>query len=763
VEQRRFSHYLVGGKLGQGGMGELYVAEDTVLGRRVALKFLAPAHQAEPEWRARFVQEARAAAAIDHPYVCKVYEAGEADEVAFIAMEYIEGMSLADRLRSGALPPAEAIHVAREMAEALAKAHDCGVLHRDLKPSNVMLTLDNHVKVVDFGLAKRLASAQDDLTAATSAGVVVGTLAYMSPEQVRGQALDSRSDLFSLGVVLYQMLTGKHPFQRQVALETASAILTETPAPLSRTNPRCPEELQPIVGRLLSKDRRDRYATARDVARELLAPVKPSAATAAAGPVAVSAPRFAASIAVLPLVNRGNDPEDEYFSDGLTEEIIIRLSRMGGLRVISFRTAMRFRNSDKEIAEIGNALGVEVVLEGTVARSGSRVRVRTALEEVASQTQLWGESYEGDVNDVFIIQSRIADDAARALTARFSALAPRPASSRMPAVEMEAYKLYLKGWHSATRLSPQAFQQAWRYFQKSLEVDPTYARTYAAMAMTYARAGNYGFLPDAFPRALAAARKALELDPNLAEAHTAMGLVAMYYEWDWPAAERSFRRALELDPNFADAHMFFSICLTFVLDRPEDGLREARLAVELDPLSTLAGSNLAWVMLFGGETEAALDQINRTLAVDPDYLPAKAMQANIYWYLERYDDGNRILELYSWTRAHLAWGYAMAGRTEESRAILNELAAADRPPAFDLGVLCLFLGALDNALQWLERALNERENKLCLLRSLLNRNKFLRPYAAEPRVQDFLSRIAPRGSASGAAHHPPAGPANVGL
>jgi serine/threonine protein kinase/tetratricopeptide (TPR) repeat protein len=744
-------------------MGELYLAEDTRLGRRVALKFLDPAHQSEPHWRARFVDEARAAAAIDHPYVCKVYEAGEADEIAFIAMEYIEGASLADRLRSGALPPAEAVHLAREMAEALAKAHDCGVLHRDLKPSNVMLTADNHVKVVDFGLAKRLALAQDDLTAATTAGVVVGTLAYMSPEQVRGQALDSRSDLFSLGVVLYQMLTGTHPFQRQAALETASAILTDTPMPITRANPRCPEELQAIVGRLLNKDRNDRYATARDVARDLLASVKPSAATATPMPSAVNASRFAASIAVLPLINRSHDPEDEYFSDGLTEEIIIRLSRIGGLRVISFRTAMRFRNSDKEITEIGRELGVEVVLEGTVARSGSRVRVRTALEEATSQTQLWGESYEGEMNDVFTIQSRIADDAARALIARFPTLTPRPASSHVPAVELEAYNLYLKGWHSATRVTPQAFQQAWRYFQKSLEVDPTYARTYAAMAMTYARAGNYGFLPDAFPRALAAARKAIELDPNLAEAHTAIGLVAMYYEWDWPAAERSFRRALELDPNFADAHMFFSICLTFVLDRPEDGLREARRAVELDPLSTLAGSNLAWVMVFVGETEGALEQINRTLAVDPDYLPAKAMQANIYWYLERYDDGNRILELYSWTRAHLAWGYAMAGRTDQARTILEELATAERPSAFDLGVLCLFLGALDNALQWLERAWSERENKLCLLRSLLNRNKFLRPYAADPRVQDFLARISPRSSGSGAAHHPPARPANAGL
>lgn len=612
-------------------MGELYLADDRVLGRRVALKFLTAAQQSEPTARERFVAEARAAAAIDHPYICKVYEAGEVDNIAFIAMEYIEGVSLADRLGTGALPAAEAIHIATEIAEALAKAHDCGVLHRDLKPSNVMLTTDHHVKVVDFGLAKRLVAAENELTAQTAAGIVVGTVAYMSPEQLRGQVLDARSDLFSLGVVLYQMLTGKHPFQRNLAVEVASAILTETPPPLTETNPECPEALQALVARLLSKNPEGRCTAARDVVQGLRAPSRTLASAATAAVAAVTTkPRFVASVAVLPLVNRSHSEEDEYFSDGLTEEIIIRLSKIGGLRVISFRTVMRFKNSDKDIAEIGRELGVEVVLEGTVARIGQRVKVRAGLAEAATLTQLWGESYDAEAEGVFAIQTSIADDSARALIARFPALVPRPSSHRGVALDMEAYNLYLKGWHSATRLTPPAFQQAWRYFQKALEIDPTYARTYAAMAMTYARAGTYGFLPDAFPRAQAAAHKALELDPDLAEAHTAMGLVAMYFEWDWAMADRCFRRALELNPNYADAHMFYSICLTFVLDRPDEGLREARQAVELDPLSTLAGSNLAWVLVFVGRGEEALEQINRTLVVDPDYLPAKAMLATVY-------------------------------------------------------------------------------------------------------------------------------------
>jgi serine/threonine protein kinase/tetratricopeptide (TPR) repeat protein len=727
-------------------MGELYLAEDTVLGRRVALKFLTAAQQSEPTSRERFIGEARAAAAIDHPYICKVYEAGEADGIAFIAMEYIEGVSLADRIGSGGLPAAEAIHIATEIAEALAKAHDSGVLHRDLKPSNVMLTADHHVKVVDFGLAKRLVAAENALTAQTAAGTVVGTFAYMSPEQLRGRVLDARSDLFSLGVVLYQMLTGKHPFQRNLAVEVASAILSENPPPLTDTNPECPEALQALVARLLSKNPEDRYTAARDVVQDLRAPSRTLASAAAAVAAVATKPRFVASIAVLPLVNRSHSEEDEYFSDGLTEEIIIRLSKIGGLRVISFRSMMRFKNSDKEIAEIGRELGVEVMLEGTVARTGQRVRVRAGLTETATLSQLWGESYDTEADGVFAIQTNIAEDSARALIARFPALVPKPPSHRGAAIDMEAYNLYLKGWHSATRLTPPALQQAWRYFQKALEIDPTYARTYAAMAMTYARAGTYGFLPDAFPRAQAAARKALELDPGLAEAHTAMGLVAMYFEWDWAMADQCFRRALELNPNYADAHMFYSICLTFVLDRPAEGLREARQAVELDPLSTLAGSNLAWVLVFVGRGEEALEQINRTLVVDPDYLPAKAMLATVYWYLGRYEEGNRILELFSWTRAHLAWGYAMVGRRDDARAILTDLAATDRPPAFDLGLLCLFLGQLNEGLAWLERALQERESKLCILRALLKRNDFLRPYAAEPSMQALLARIVPRGS-----------------
>ncbi len=735
--QRKFSHYLVGRKLGLGGMGEIYLAEDPRLGRNIALKFLAPSELPGEAARRRFFEEARAAATIDHPFICKIYEAGEAEGVAYIAMEYIQGESLDQRLRQGPLPVEQAVKLALEIADALAAAHARGILHRDLKPSNIMLTPDLHVKVVDFGLAKRLAvlEAETMATALTQPGWLIGTLAYMSPEQLQAQPLDARSDLFALGIVFYQMLSGRHPFldpAGPAGMSAALRILNETPPPLPFP------ALAPILDRLLAKKSADRFSSARELADALRGRDLHPRATPSATAVAP------ASLAVLPLVNRGGGEAEEYFSDGMTEEIALRLAQVRGLRVISSRSAMRYKNSPKSLAEIGRELGVGALLEGSVAHTGNRLRIRIALTELSSQSQLWAEAYDRDVGDVLAIQAEVAQKIARALQLRVPEV-ESPQSAPCARVDPAAYRLYLKARQAGQQMTLQGLQRAWRDFQQALQLEPTYAPIYAALSSSYVRAGNYGFLPpaEAYQLARAALSKALKLEPRLPEAQLAAGMIALNYDWDWPAAERAFQDALAQNSNSAETHLAYSMLLQAVLDRPGEALLEAQRALAIDPLEPIAGGHLAWVLLMQDRHQDALEQIHRTALISPGYLPLKAMQALVLWYLERYQEGNRLIEQFHWTRGHLGWGYAMAGRESDARAILAELGSSPRPPSFDLAFLCLFLGDLEGGLAWFERAWQARDNKLFVVKCTLQHWPRLRRFLNEPSMQAFLARIGP--------------------
>ncbi|HUL73601.1 MAG TPA: protein kinase [Vicinamibacterales bacterium] len=735
---QRISHYHVLRRLGHGGMGEIYLAEDSRLGRRVALKLLPPQLQADAPARARFVAEARAAAAIDHPYVCKVYDASDEDGVAFIAMEFIEGTSLEERLAQGALPPPEAVRLASEIAEALAKAHERGVIHRDLKPSNVMLATDGHVKVVDFGIAKRI-STPDDVTAGgvTREGVTLGTPRYMSPEQVRGLPLDPRSDLFSLGLILYEMIAGAHPFARDHPVDAAIAIVTEPTPSLPATTP-VPTALHELLARLLSKAPATRERSAAEVAaalRDLFTRQRPAVEVAAS----------AASIVVLPFANRTGKEDEEYFSDGMTEEMIVRLSKISGLRVISLGTSLHFKNSGRQPADIGRELGVGSVLEGSVRRAGAQVRITASLTDTMTATQLWGETYDRPAEDVFAVQADVAGQIVQALRAQFPGVGVKAGTHSGPQPALEAYHLYLKGWHAAARSTPDGFQQGWRFFRQALDLDPTYARGYAGLAMTYARAGNFGYLPapDAFSQAKAAAMKALEFDPYLAEAHAAAALVAFYYEWNWPAAEESFLEALRLNESYADAHQYYSLFLASQL-RHGEALMQARRALELNPLSPAAGANVALVLTMAGRYDEALEDIEKLRYLHPDFLPGHVMLASTLLYVGRYDEAITLLAQWSWTRAHVGYAHALAGRRDEARAIYNDLLAANYRGAFDLTVLALLLGDVDEGVRWLERAIDQRDNKLFGLRAMFASPLLPRAVVADPRIQALVARIGPR-------------------
>ena len=473
-----FSRYRVRGKLGRGGMGEVYLAEDPSLRRKVALKILPAALQEDPVRRQRFVREAQLAAGVDHPYVCKIYEAGEFDGVAFIAMEFIDGLSLAEQLRSGPLGLSEALRICIEVTEALARAHEAGIIHRDLKPSNVMLTRDAHVKVVDFGLARHFELSEEQNVTETllsNPGFISGTLAYMSPEQCRGCSLDQRSDIFSLGIIFYEMLTGTHPFRRHSPLETAIAIMHDQ-APAMLTGSHCPIGVQQVVQRMLAKSVEFRYQTVSELILALRAvSAKPHESLSDIRPLGPS-------IAVLPFANHSGDKENDYLSDGMTEEIIVRLAKISSLRVIALRSVLHFKNSDKTLEQIGQELGVGTVLEGSIRFFQDRIRILVGLVDVSNLSQLWAETYDLRAADIFDVQKEVAEQIASALRARFPAgLSDSSlASVRLPE-NLEAYHLYLKGRHAMGHISPEGFRSAIQLFRRALDLDATYARSYAGV------------------------------------------------------------------------------------------------------------------------------------------------------------------------------------------------------------------------------------------------------------------------------------------
>ncbi len=458
----------------------------------------------------------------------------------------------------------------------------------------------------------------------------------------------------------------------------------------------------------------------------------------------INVPTSAASIVVLPFLNRTGKDDEEYFSDGMTEEMIVRLSKIGGLRVISLGTSMHFKKSGRPPADIGRELGVGSVLEGSIRRAGTQVRVTASLTDVAGATQLWGETYDRPAEDVFAVQADVAGQIVQALRTQFPDVSIKtPARTGRPP-DLEVYHLYLKGWHAATRATPDGFQQGWRYFRQALDLDPTYARGYAGLAMTYARAGNFGYLPapDAFSQAKAAALKALEFDPNLPEAHAAAALVAFYYEWDWPAAQRSFVEALRLNESYADAHQYYSLFLASEL-RHDEAIVQARRALELNPLSPAAGANVAMVLTMAGRYDEALEDIEKLRYLHPDFLPGHVMLASTLLYVGRYDEAIALLTQWSWTRAHVGWAHALAGRHDQARAILAELVAANYRGAFDLMVLNFLLGDVDEGVRWLERAVEQRDNKLFGLRALFASHLIPRAVVSDPRVRTLAARIGP--------------------
>ncbi|HVS81531.1 MAG TPA: protein kinase, partial [Pyrinomonadaceae bacterium] len=627
----KLGRYEIRSQLGAGGMGEVYLALDSKLDRKVALKILPAEVAADRNRMSRFVQEAKAASALNHPNIITIYEIEQIDSVNLIATEFIDGETLRERMRNPPMKLADVLDVATQIASALAAAHAAGIAHRDIKPENIMLRRDGIVKVLDFGLAKlteRLPPESVDMEAPTRAvvntepGMVMGTVIYMSPEQARGVDIDARTDIWSLGVVLYEMVAGCLPFVGSTSSEVLASILGDKETqPLARYSREVPAELERIVSKALRKNRDERYQTIKDLLLDLQSlkqelefeaklerstppdvsggaivtasggqtisedPESPSSQTAELSTRRPRSRKAINSLAVLPLLNASADPDMEYLSDGITESLINNLSQLPKLRVMARATVFRYKGREVDPQEVGRELSVRAVLTGRVLQRENRLIIKVELVHTTDGSQLWGEQYNRQLADIFAVEEEIANEIAEKLRLKLSSREQKRMAKRYPE-NTEAYQLYLKGRYYWNKWTAEGTKRGIEYFQQAIAVDPSYALAYAGLADCYSSmtGQGLGLSPvEAFQRARAAAVKALTLDDTLAEAHTSLGLIKLNHDWDWSGAEREFKRAIELNPNYPTPYHWYSHYL-IVMDLIEESLIMSERGLELDPL-----------------------------------------------------------------------------------------------------------------------------------------------------------------------------------
>ncbi|HVS01657.1 MAG TPA: protein kinase [Thermoanaerobaculia bacterium] len=755
---RTLLHYRLVDKLGQGGMGEVYRARDQRLDREVALKVLPESLATSPDSLARFEREARALAALSHPGIVSIYSVEEAAGVHFLTMELVDGVLLDELFPTDGLPMERFFALAIQLTEALASAHDRGIVHRDLKPGNVMVTTAGRVKILDFGLAKfqmhwppeGASRAATDV--ATREGVILGTVSFMSPEQAEGKQVDQRSDVFSLGVMLYQMVTGRRPFEAESTVGTLAAILCSTPDPAAALRVGLRPELDQLITRCLAKNPDHRPSAAGEVLRVLQA--------LAGSPALVEHRRDPeredlAAIAVLPFSSLSAEADHELFADGMTEAVITSLAKLGSLKVISRTSVMRYKGTLKPLPEIAAELGVGSLVEGSVLRAGDRVRVTVQLLRAAQGEHLWAESYQRDVRDVLALQEDLASAVAREIRVRLDphATDSRPPAPTRAAIDPAAYEAYLRGRFHWEKRSLEGVNKAIQHFRQAIEREPLYALAYVGLADCYQVLGSHELLPaaDTYPKARAAAGKALEIDDALAEAHASLAAVLHDYYWDWQNADAEYRRALELGPGYATAHHWYAEFLT-AMGRMDEAHEEYRRARELDPLSPSLHTDLGWHLLLADRWREAGNEARQALDLDPQFLPAHVLLGWAHCLSGQPHEGiaemRRAVELTAEPSPQLlaALGYACAavGDKQEALRLLEVLDDSSREQYVSESARALLqagLGDLDEAFACLERAFGQREHALAYLLS----NPGFRGLRSDPRFADLLRRVGPPG------------------
>ena len=766
---RKISHYQILERLGSGGMGVVYKAEDLNLGRLLALKFLQRDINPNPDTLERFRREARAASSLNHPHICTIYEVDSQDGEAFIAMELLEGNGLDKVLKSGRLPISQVLRIAIQITDALKAAHGKGIVHRDIKPANIFLTMRGVAKILDFGLAKVSASElfplnENDATCSrgslTDPGVAVGTVSYMSPEQARGLDVDPRSDLFSVGAILYEMVTGERAFAGATAPLIFEAILNRTPASPRNFVPDLPPQLEEIIYKSLKKDRNFRFQDAAEIITELeqlenTLSVGSALLTMKSG---VSVPPGEPSMAVLPFVDMSAEHDQDYFCEGMAEELINALANVNGLRMTSRTSAFQFRNHQLDVPAIGARLKVDKILEGSVRKSGKRLRVTVNLIDVGTGFHVWSEKYDRELEDVFDVQDEIARTVVNKLKIHLE-------SGSTPLVkkhtdDLEAYNIYLKGRFYWNKRYEFGIQKGMECFQAAIAKDPKYALAYSGLADSFSMLASWNFIhvEAGYGLAKSAAMKALELDPQLAEGHASLAYVRMFFDWDWPGAENSLLRSIELNPSYAVAHYWYALLLA-IQARFREAQEQAQQALDLDPLSAVAAAIRGWILLMERRHEEALVQLRAALEIEPDAYFVLSFLSVACSELGMFDEARamakRAVEI---TRgsALMSMGLALveskAGRAKETREIVTaQRSRSDGQylSPFYLAGTHARLAEINEAIDCLEQAYKERDGAMVYIGGF----HALDSLREDPRFQDLLRRMK-LGSSVGALLEP---------
>jgi len=798
------AHYRIIKKLGAGGMGEVYLALDTKLDRKVALKVLQPDSLAEANLKRRLVREAQAAAKLDHPNICAVYDVNEAASLTYIVMQYIEGETLADKMERQPLELSTAMAIAEQATEGLAEAHAHGVVHRDLKPQNMMITPRGQLKILDFGLAKQMRSSDSvDVEASTATllstpGHVIGTVPYMSPEQLRGEPLDASSDIFSLGVAFYEMLAGKHPFQDKSAAVTMSRIMLSDPIPTEQFHAQVSPELQALLSKMLSKDKAARYQSAQDLLtdlRQLPAQLSTNEAQAAVTTtkqfsaittnetvaegsfskarrykwvvlasalalilLVVAISQFVStghldSLAVLPFSYVSSDPQlmanpdREYLSDGLTESIINNLSQLANLKVIARSSVFRYKGKDLPVQAIGRELNVRAVLNGEIKQQGDELTINVELMDVKENRSIWGDTYQRKTADIQTVQKEIARTVSEKLRLKMTG-ADQTQLAKTYTESGEAYEAYLKGRYHWNKRTDDGFKQATNFFQEAIDKDPNYALAYTGLADCYTLRSDYGFLApkEGYALAKGAVTLALKYDESLAEAHTSLASIKAVTDWDWQGAENEYRKALELNPKYPTAHHWYAAQL-LLQGRLDQALQEIKTAQQLDPLSLGINKDFAVILLYARDYDKALEQCRKTLEIEPDFGAMFTYIAQIYELQGKYAEATAELE-----KAHasapedveityaLGQAYALMGRKDEALKISNELNQPGKNSTYlrkEAAYLYALLGEKEQAIAILQKAAEDHYMPVAELKM----DPRLDELRKDPRVVEILQKI----------------------
>jgi serine/threonine-protein kinase len=786
------THYRILGKIGEGGMGVVYRAEDTRLGRQVAVKFLSSELSAAPLALERFTREARAASALNHPNICALYDIGDRDGQPFLVMELLDGTTLRTRVETRPLPFDEMLALATQIADALDAAHSLGIVHRDIKSANIFLTERGQAKVLDFGLAKLVAVRglqldESDTTLGvapgaqrTGFGETLGTVSYMSPEQARGEEVDARSDLFSLGAVLYEMATGRMPFTGRTSALVFEAIFNQTPAPPSSVNRALPPEFDRIIAKALEKDREFRYQTAAELRADLrrlkresdsaggsshpslpaTAPVPsrrrlPRVAAVAGGLVLLAAAATAwftllngtgttlDSVAVLPFTLTGGAADTEYLTDGITETLINGLAQLPGLRVSARSVVFRYKGQDPDPRTVGRDLGVAAVVTGRVSARGDQLVIQADLVSAADGSQLWGNQYNRPAADLLAVQEEIAGEILSKLRPRLTG-EERQRATRRYTDDAVAYQYYLQGRYHWNKGTIEGYQRAIEYFERAISQDPDYALAYAGLADSNLSLGSYWV--EAIIEAKGAAERALAIDPDLAEAHVAVGHIKLWLDWDWPGAAQAFQKGLELNPASALAHSQYAMYLSAV-GRLDDAIASVTRARELDPLSPVINSDLGWYLLYAGRRDEAIAQFDTTLEFDANLVSAREGRGIAYSLAGRHDEAivelERALALSENSPVvlgHLGAAFARKGdraRADTTVSDLDDLARRRYVPASAVAAVWTALGDRARALALLEQGYAEHDFALAHLAVA----PWFEALRLEPRFQELVRRL----------------------